>query len=84
MSQNASHPAIFLQILLKNRKMYDIMILNEIWSLVTKILDICIIWAMFYFLFKNLKNNVKMILIFKGVLLIILIILITKDGKEIK
>lgn len=49
------------------------MTLAAIWSVVTKILDICIIWVMFYFLFKSLKNNVKMVLIFKGVLVIILI-----------
>ena len=49
------------------------MTLAEVWSLITKILDICIIWAMFYFLLKNLKNNVKMVLIFKGILLIVII-----------
>lgn len=49
------------------------MTLAEVWSLITKILDICIIWAMFYFLLKNLKNNVKMVLIFKGILLIVVI-----------
>lgn len=49
------------------------MTLASVWSIVTKIIDICIIWIMFYFLFKNIKNNVKMVLIFKGVLVIILI-----------
>lgn len=47
--------------------------LTTVWSSVTKILDICIIWFMFYFLLKNLKNNVKMVLIFKGVIWLILI-----------
>ena len=47
--------------------------LAMVWSMVTKIVDICIIWIMFYFLFKNIRNNVKMVLIFKGVLVIILI-----------
>lgn len=45
----------------------------SIWNMITKILDICLIWMMFYFLFKNLKNNVKMVLIFKGILIIIFI-----------
>lgn len=49
------------------------MTLASAWSLITKILDICIVWAMLYFLLKNLKNNVKMVLIFKGVILLILI-----------
>lgn len=49
------------------------MTLTSVWSIVTKILDICIIWIMLYFLFKNLKNNVKMVLIFKGIVIIIFI-----------
>ena len=44
-----------------------------IWNIVTKILDICLVWIMFYYVFKNIKNNVKMVLIFKGVLIIVLI-----------
>ena len=43
------------------------------WSILTKIIDICIVWIMFYFIFKNIKNNVKMVLIFKGVLIVVLI-----------
>ena len=49
------------------------MTISTILSIVTKIIDICIVWIMFYFIFKNIKNNVKMVLIFKGVLIIILI-----------
>lgn len=49
------------------------MTLTTVWSIITKILDICIIWSMIYFLFKNLKNNVKMVLIFKGIIWLILI-----------
>ena len=45
----------------------------SIGSLITKIIDICLVWIMFYFILKNIKNNVKMVLIFKGVLIIILI-----------
>ena len=49
------------------------MTLTQIWSIVTKILDIIVIWVLFYIIFKNIKNNVKMVLIFKGILIIILI-----------
>ncbi len=49
------------------------MTFTTIWNVVTKVIDICLVWIMFYFIFKNIKNNVKMILIFKGVLIIILI-----------
>ena len=45
----------------------------SIWNLITKILDICLVWIMFYYIFKNIKNNVKMVLIFKGVLIVLLI-----------
>ena len=49
------------------------MTFTSLWSVVTKIIDICLVWVMFYFILKNIKNNVKMVLIFKGVLIIILI-----------
>ncbi len=51
----------------------DFMSLATIWSLFTKVLDICIVWSLFYFILKNIRNNVKMVLIVKGVLLVILI-----------
>ena len=49
------------------------MSITALWSVVTKILDICIVWIMFYFILKSLKNNVKMILIFKGILIIVFV-----------
>ena len=49
------------------------MSIASIWSLFTKILDICIVWLLFYFVLKNIRNNVKMVLILKGVILIIVI-----------
>ena len=54
------------------------MTITSIWSLLTKILDICIVWLLFYYILKNIKNNIKMILIVKGVLLIIAIEVISK------
>lgn len=49
------------------------MTLTSVWSIVTKIIDISILWYMIYFILKNLKNNIKMVLIFKGILFIIII-----------
>jgi len=49
-----------------------------IWAILTKILDICIVWLLFYFILKNIKNNVKMVLIVKGVLLVIGIEILSK------
>lgn len=54
------------------------MSLVALWSLFTKILDVCIVWMLFYFVLKNIRNNVKMILIVKGVLLVILIEILSK------
>lgn len=49
------------------------MTFTSILNVITKIIDISLLWLMFYYILKNLKNNVKMVLIFKGVALIILI-----------
>lgn len=49
------------------------MTLNSVWSTITKIIDISILWLIFYYILKNVKNNVKMVLIVKGVLLLIII-----------
>lgn len=53
------------------------MTINSLWDIVTKIIDISIVWLMFYYLLKNLKNNVKLVLIFKGVVIVILIKIIS-------
>lgn len=47
------------------------MSLSTVWSIFTKILDICIVWCMAYYILKNVKSNVKMILIVKGVIIIL-------------
>jgi len=50
---------------------------TSIWSIITKIIDISLVWLMFYYLLKNLKNNIKLVLIFKGAALIIAIKIIS-------
>lgn len=49
------------------------MTLQTIWSTFTKIIDISLVWLMFYYILKNIKNNVKMVLIVKGIFLIFVI-----------
>lgn len=49
------------------------MTITSLWDIITKIIDISLVWFMFYYLLKNLKNNVKLVLIFKGAVIIILI-----------
>ena len=47
--------------------------LSDIWILIKKIIDISLVWLIFYFIIKNIKNNVKLSLIFKGLIIIILL-----------
>ncbi len=47
--------------------------LTDILGLVRNIVDISLVWLIFYFILKNIKNNVKLSLIFKGVAFIIIL-----------
>lgn len=47
--------------------------LSDILSIVRKIVDISLVWLIFYFILKNIKNNVKLSLIFKGVAFVIIL-----------
>ena len=42
-------------------------------SIISQIVDILIVWFIFYFILKNIKNNVKLTLIFKGIIIIIVL-----------
>ena len=53
------------------------MTLSSIWSIVTKIIDISLVWLMFYYILKNIRNNIKMVLIVKGIILLIVIKIIS-------
>ena len=46
---------------------------DSISTIVRNIIDIAIVWVIFYYILKNFKNNVKMSLLIKGVLIIIII-----------
>ena len=43
---------------------------DTILSILNKTIDILLVWLMFYYILKNVKNNVKLTLIFKGVLIV--------------
>ena len=49
------------------------MTINSIITILQKIVDISLVWMLVYFVLKNIKNNVKMVLLFKGVLIILVI-----------
>ncbi len=46
------------------------MTIESILTIVNKTVDILLVWLIFYYIFKNIKNNVKLTLIFKGVLFV--------------
>lgn len=47
------------------------MVLSTIWSIITKVIDVCIVWCLVYYILKNVKHNSKMVLIVKGILIIL-------------
>ena len=47
--------------------------LTDVLTILRKIVDISLVWLIFYFILKNIKNNVKLSLIFKGLLFIIIL-----------
>ncbi len=49
------------------------MTLTQFYNLFTKILDVAILWFMIYYILKYIKNNVKLTLIFKGILIVVLL-----------
>ena len=42
-------------------------------AVVQKIIDISLVWVLIYYVLKSLKNNIKMVLIFKGIVIIVII-----------
>ena len=53
------------------------MTLGEIYTIFTKVLDVAILWFIFYYILKYIRKNVKLTLIFKGVLIIALLKLVS-------
>ena len=51
---------------------------NDVLTVARKIADITLVWLIFYFILKNIKNNVKLSLIFKGLIFIVILKIISK------
>ena len=47
--------------------------LESILTILKKIIDICLVWVVFYYVLKNIRKNVKFSMLFKGIVIIILI-----------
>ena len=50
---------------------------TDLLSMARKIVDISLVWFIFYYILKNIKNNVKLSLIFKGVAFVIILKIIS-------
>ena len=49
------------------------MTLDAVVILIKKILDVLLVWMALYFILKNLRQNMKMVLLFKGILFIVVL-----------
>jgi len=49
------------------------MTVDGIISLVKKFIDVLLVWMIYYYVLKNLRKNVKMVLLFKGILVIVVL-----------
>ena len=46
-------------------------------TIIKKVIDICLVWILFYYILKNVRKNVKFSLLFKGIIAIVVIKLIS-------
>ena len=53
------------------------MTVDGIIELIKKLLDVLIVWLVLYYILKNLRKNVKMVMLFKGVIIVLLLKLIS-------
>lgn len=53
------------------------MTFTSIVTLLKKLIDVLIVWFVLYYILKNMRKNVKMVLIFKGLLIIVALKLIS-------
>lgn len=47
--------------------------LDLVFDIIKKLIDVGLVWLFFYYILKNLRNNVKMVLLFKGIAFIVII-----------
>ena len=53
------------------------MSLESFLNILKKVVDICLVWILFYYILKNVRKNVKFSLLFKGIVAIIIVKLIS-------
>ena len=53
------------------------MSVSSVLTILQKVVDISLVWILIYSILKGLRNNIKMVLIFKGVIIVILVKLLS-------
>ena len=53
------------------------MTFNDMMALIKKFIDVLLVWMVLYYILKNLRKNVKMIMLFKGILIILVLKIIS-------
>lgn len=53
------------------------MTFDNILTIIKNIIDICLVWAGMFFILKSIKNNVKFTMLFKGIIIIVVIKLVS-------
>lgn len=53
------------------------MTIDSFWIMVKKIIDISLVWLIFYYILKSVRNNVRMTLLIKGIIFVVVIKLIS-------
>ena len=51
--------------------------IDLIFTILNKTIDILLVWLIFYYILKLIKDNVKLTLIFKGVLILVVLEIIS-------
>ena len=44
-----------------------------IMTIIRNVIDVCFVWVVLYYILKNIRNNVKMTMLFKGVIILVVI-----------
>jgi len=53
------------------------MTLDSVLSIIKKIIDICIVWVIMYYLLRSIRKNVKLSMLVKGIIVVVIIKLIS-------
>ena len=52
--------------------------LSTVWTIFKQIVDVCFVWVIIYYVLKNIRRNIKLSLLIKGIIVIILVKIISE------